>query len=125
MPRNISFALTTQQFRDRTKTVTRRLRWLKLKPGEVLCGCVKCMGLKPGESIERMGLIRVTSVRREPLSAMSKTCYGDQEAILEGFPHLTGHGFVTMFSENMRCSVGEIVTRIEYEYLDSVEGAAP
>lgn len=118
MPRNISFALTTDQFRNRTKTVTRRLRWLNLKVGDVLCGCEKCMGFRPGEKINRLGLIRVTGVRREPLNAMSKSCYGDHEAILEGFPNLTGHGFVTMFAENMRCPESEIVTRIEYEYLD-------
>jgi hypothetical protein len=118
MPRNISFALTTAQFRDRTKTVTRRLGWKFLKPGDVLCGCVKCMGLKPGEQIERLGMIRVVSVRREPLSAMSKTCYGDQEAIREGFPELTGFGFARMFCKHMGGDQKQIVTRIEFEYLD-------
>jgi len=37
MPRNISFALTTQQVRNRTKTVTRRAGWLFLKAGDILC----------------------------------------------------------------------------------------
>ena len=35
--RNISFALTKQQFLDRTKTVTRRLGWKNLEVGTLLC----------------------------------------------------------------------------------------
>ena len=58
MPRNMSFALTTEQFLNRTKTVTRRKGWRFLKPGDVVMGCKKCMGLKPGEQLERLGLIR-------------------------------------------------------------------
>lgn len=64
MARNISFALTTEQFRNRTKTVTRRAGWKFLKAGDILNGCVKCMGLRPGEKIERLGQIRVVDVRR-------------------------------------------------------------
>jgi hypothetical protein len=48
--RNISFSITRFQFCDRTKTVTRRLGWAKLKPGDVLMGVEKAMGLKKGES---------------------------------------------------------------------------
>jgi len=121
--RNISFALTTKQFRDRTKTVTRRLKWLKLKVGDELMGCVKCMGLKPGEQIERLGAIKVTDIRREPLRRMTDELdYGFQETALEGFP--VGHAkhwpseFVRMFCDNMKCSPETEVTRIEFEYLD-------
>ncbi len=46
--KNISFALTTKQFLDGSKTVTRRLGWANLKPGEILMACEKCMGLGPG-----------------------------------------------------------------------------
>ena len=45
----ISFSLTTPQFRDGTKDVTRRLGWTFLKPGDRLCAVVKAMGLKKGE----------------------------------------------------------------------------
>ncbi len=107
MPRNISFALTTEQFRKRTKWVTRRLRWLNIKQGDVLCGVVKAMGLKPGEKIERLGLIRVTNVRREPLSLMiDDPNYGQQEAIAEGFPEMKGSEFVEMFCSHMRPADG-------------------
>lgn len=123
MPRNISFALTTEQFRNRTKTVTRRLGWKFLKPGDVLCGCVKCMGLKPGERIERLGFIRVVSVRRERLSKMTSfLSYGFQETTREGYPDGSHKHFpsvfVDMFCSAMGCEPTDEVTRIEFEYLD-------
>jgi hypothetical protein len=119
MPRNISFALTTEQFRNRTKTVTRRLRWFNLKAGDILCGVVKGMGLKSGEKVERLGLTRVLSVRREPLSLMAiDPEYGKAEAALEGFPAMDGPQFVQMFVDNIKPKMLPEVTRIEYEYLD-------
>lgn len=120
MPRNISFAKTTRQFRERTKTVTRRKGWKDVKPGQILNGCVQCMGLKPGQAIERLGQIRVLSARREPLSAMSDPDnpeYGNEEAIKEGFPELTGVQFVEMFCRDLDAESDEVLTRIEYEYL--------
>lgn len=118
MPRNISFALTTEQFVARTKDVTRRLGWTFLKPGDVLCGCVKCMGLKPGEAIERLGMIRVVSVRRESLSSMWLEPYGAMEAAREGFPGMSGADFVNMFCDHMGGDQSQEVTRIEFEYLN-------
>lgn len=122
MPRNISFALTAEQIRNRTKTVTRRLGWKHLKAGDVLNACVKCMGLRPGEKIERLGQIRVVSVRQERLSAMlSDLEYGFSETEREGFPK--GHAkhwpseFVAMFCNSMKCDEHAQVTRIEFEYI--------
>lgn len=48
MPRNMSFTLTIEQMRARTKTVTRRKGWAFLKPGDLVWAVVKGMGLKPG-----------------------------------------------------------------------------
>lgn len=119
MPRNISFSLTTGQFRNRTKNVTRRLGWKTLKAGDILNGCVKCMGLKPGEKVERLGQIRVVDVRREPLDEMlADPKYGQRECVAEGFPNLSPQEFVSMFTASMGCPQSEEVTRIEYEYLD-------
>ena len=130
MPRNISFALTTGQIRNQTKTVTRRLGWWKdkngrqlLKAGDVLNACVKCMGLKPGESIERICQIKVVRVGREPLESMATCVAGpDSEAGKEGFPEMTGADFVEMFCQHMGCKPGCEVTRIEFEYVDGGEG---
>ena len=116
--RNISFALTTQQFRDRTKTVTRRLGWRSLKPGDRLCGCVKCQGLKPGEKLERLGVIEIVSVTDERLDRMTTDPeYGDAEATLEGFPDMTGPQFVEMFCDHMAVNPSYVINRIEYRYV--------
>jgi len=121
MPRNISFAMTTDQIRARTKTVTRRLGWRHLKSGETLNACVKCMGLKPGEQIERLCQIRVISARFEPLHRMITDAeYGNKEATLEGFPDMDGRQFVEMFCRHMRPKnlAATYVTRIHFQYID-------
>jgi len=124
MPRNISFALTTPQFRARIKTVTRRMGWLNAKPGDVLCGVKKGMGLKPGETVERLSMIRLTDVRRERLRLIIDDLdYGFAETAKEGFPE--GHPlhwpseFVEFFCRSHKdCIPGSLVTRLEYEFLD-------
>lgn len=69
--RNMSFALTAEQIIQGTKTVTRRLGWLNLQPGDMIQPVNKCMGLKKGEKpIPLRGPLRVVSVRREPLIQM-------------------------------------------------------
>lgn len=54
MPRNMSFALTTQQFKDKAKTVTRPFGWHFLQTGDIICGVEKCMGFKKGEKNEKV-----------------------------------------------------------------------
>ena len=115
--KNISFSITTEQFKRREKTVTRRLGWKKLKAGDHLMGCKKCMGLKSGEKIEKLGEIRVVSVRREPLADIYIKY--DNETDKEGFPEMTRWDFVNMFCREMHCKPDQIVTRIEFEYVDA------
>lgn len=120
--RNISFSLTERQFLDSSKDVTRRLGWKFLKPGDRLMACRKCMGLKKGEAIVRLGEIEVVSVRREPLNRMSRFSeiakkeigYGATEAIREGFPEMTGDQFVSMFCKHMACRPDQQLTRIQF-----------
>lgn len=113
MPRNMSFSLTTNQIRNRTKTVTRRIGWKNLRKGEIVNACVKCMGLKPGEKIERICQIRIVMVTKEPLSLCTNA-----DAIREGFPAMTGREFVAMFCKNMKCKPDAMVNRIEFEYVE-------
>jgi hypothetical protein len=113
--RNISFQLTTDQIRNRTKTVTRRLGWLKLKAGDLLQGCVKCQGLRPGEKIEKLAVIEVVSVRREPLESILFADGG--ETAREGFPMMGRVEFVKFFCDEMKCEPETEVTRIEFKYL--------
>lgn len=112
MPRNMSFALTIEQFKKRTKTVTRRFGWHFLSPGDILMGCEKCMGFKKGEKIKRLGLIRVVSIRKEPLNEITT-----EDCIKEGFPELTPEQFVEMLCNHSKCLPGDSVNRIEFEYL--------
>ena len=118
MPRNISFMLTTDQIRNQSKTVTRRKGWKFLKVGDILNACVQCQGLKPGEKIERLGTIQVVDVRQEPLAAMLVTDYGNNETKLEGFPHMTGKDFVGMFCDEMKSTLDQHITRIEFSYIN-------
>lgn len=74
---------------------------------------VKGMGLAKGEKIERLGEIEIVSVRREPLSLTT-----DEDAKLEGFPKMTGAEFVAMFCLHQGGSPEQIVTRIEFRYVD-------
>lgn len=111
MPRHISFSMTTLQFLDGTKTVTRRTGWKQVKAGDELCAAKKCMGLKAGEQIERLGMIRVTDVRRERLDAITQ-----DDVKREGFPFWSPAKFVEFFcGGHTGCFPESIVTRIEFE----------
>jgi hypothetical protein len=119
--RNMSFSATTAQFRARTKTVTRRMGWRFLKPGDLVCGIVKGRGLKKGERVERLGTIRVLDVRREPLVALglehNEARYGYDEVAREGFPDLSPWEFIDMSCSLNGCRPEDMVTRIEFEYV--------
>lgn len=112
MPRNMSFMLTEQQVRDRTKTVTRRNGWLFLKEGVIVNACKKCMGLKKGQKVQEIARINILSVRREPLNAITK-----EDCIAEGFPNLTPAEFVEFYCKHNKINPDDLVTRIEFEYL--------
>lgn len=109
--RRMSFSLTERQLLDGSKTVTRRLGWTALKPGDTLLAVNKCMGLKKGEKARILGTIRVKSVRREPLFAASER----HEPALEGFPGMSGQEFVAFFCSSQKCTPMTEVTRIEFE----------
>lgn len=119
----MSFALTTDQIRNRTKTVTRRMGWEFLKPGDFICAVTKCQGLKKGEKIERLCVLRVKSVRRERLSCLTKDqVYGNRECAREGFPGMIPAEFVSFFARSHKGAWREsLVTRIEFTY-DEMKG---
>jgi hypothetical protein len=116
LPRNISFAQTTEQFLANLKDVTRRVGWLDVKEGDMLVAVRKGQGLKKGEKVTRLGRIRVTSVRRECLELIAvDEEYGREEVRREGFPDKTPAEFVAFFCAGHRgCTPGTIVTRIEF-----------
>lgn len=118
--RLISFSLTTRQVRDGSKTVTRRLGWADLKPGNRLQACVKCMGIPKGGHVEKIRVIECVSNRAEPLCQMTKVPqYGEAEVKREGFPHLTPAQFVEMFCREMKVKPWQSVNRIEFRSVDA------
>lgn len=130
--RNISASLTRDQIvksvelvkqgKDPLKTVTRRLGWKNLKPGERLQVVNKCQGLKAGEHPIKLAVVEVVNVRRERLHEMTnRIYYGLAEVRREGFHHLTPHQFVAMFCKCMKCKPSQEITRIEWGYLVDVE----
>jgi hypothetical protein len=114
MPRLMSVSLTEAQVRARTKTVTRRAGWLMLRAGDHLTLCRKVMGRRKGEPLERITDVRVVSVRREPLHAITKA-----EVAAEGFPDWAPAEFVEFFCDSHHgIQPGSDVTRIEWRYLE-------
>jgi len=131
MPRLMSVALTEDAVRERRKTVTRRLGWRFLKPGDRLTLCRKVMGrfhrqadgtLEP---LVRIAEVEVVSVRRERLwdithdevirEAVDPALF-DAHYYSDGQP--TAAAWVAWFCEQMRCEPDVEVTRIEWRYPD-------
>lgn len=111
--RNISFALTTEQFLDGSKVLTRRLGWATLKAGERLMAIEKGQGIPKGGHVVRLGEIHVVGVRREPLDEIT-----EEDVAREGFPEMTIAEFVRFFCKHNGCEPDALVTRIEFRRVD-------
>jgi hypothetical protein len=57
----MSFSLTTQAMYAETKDVTLRLGWDLLKTGDIVQAVEKCQGLKKGEHVKKIYLIKIIS----------------------------------------------------------------
>lgn len=112
--RNMAFSITTQQMYARTKTVTRRLGWPFLKPGDIVMAVEKGMGLKKGEHIKKLYPIEIISVRGERLSSITL-----DDVAREGFPEMNVPQFVRMFAKSHGCDIHEGVNRIEFRPLEA------
>lgn len=125
--RNMSFALTTAQILNRSKTVTRRIGWTFLKPGDRLCAIEKGQGLKKGEKVKRLAVIEVTAVAQQPLNRLLEADhYAHVEVQREGFPQMTPREFVDFFCGSHRidgrpCTPDDTVTRIEFKYVEDAD----
>jgi len=121
--RNMSFALTTQQVKDRTKFVTRRFAWWNLKPGTRLWAVEKGMGLKAGEKISRLGVIEIIHVSQQRVDALLDRD-GPPEMRLEGYP--MGLKDPVEFMERMcllHNKMGcDTINRIEFGYITTCAG---
>ena len=110
--RNMSFFLTTEQIKNKTKDITRRFGWWFLKPGDRVCAVQKGQGLKKGEKIKRICVIEIVSLRSEPIDDMTQA-----DCIREGFPEMTPIDFVGMITKHYGVSPKKIVNRIEFKYI--------
>jgi hypothetical protein len=111
----MSFAMTTPQVEDQSKTITRRLGWKHLKVGDLVQPALKCMGLKKGEKIKKVGPpVRITSVRMEALEEITA-----EDVRKEGFPDWGVQEFIAFFCKLNKCAPTHIVNRIEFEYINS------
>lgn len=117
--RNMSFALTTDQIRNRTKTVTRRVGWTFLKPGDLVQAIEKGQGLKKGEKVQRLAVLRIERVNREWMSDFRQRSDAHLECRREGFPHMTPEQFYAFFRGSHRDPGADdlLVTRIEFSYV--------
>lgn len=111
--KNMSFAMTTEQVANQTKTVTRRFGWDKLKCGQLIQPVEKVMGFKKGDKIVKIGgPIQIVNIRKEQLWEITR-----DDVILEGFPDMMPEQFVQMMIDKFRCKPRDIVNRIEFKYL--------
>jgi hypothetical protein len=117
--RNMAFSITTEQMYAKTKTVTRRLGWSFLKPGDIVMAVEKGMGLKKGEKIKKIYPIEIVSVRGEYLSSITI-----EDVAREGFPQMNVPQFVRMFAKSHSCDVNEVVNRIEFKPLAEPNNAS-
>ena len=108
----MSFMLTTEQILNHSKTVTRRDGWWNLKSGDLIQACRKCMGLKKGEHVDKLAVLKITSVRSERLDRITQYECGQ-----EGFPNLTPEQFVITFCKHHKgCVPQKFINVIEFEY---------
>lgn len=114
MSRLMSVSHTTDAVIERRKTVTRRLGWTFLKPGDRLTLCRQVMGRRKGEPLERLAEVEVVSVRREPLDAITA-----EDVEREGVTQWSKDPFSWMleYAATFGCGYTDEVTRIEWRYL--------
>lgn len=116
----LSYAWTTPQLLEGRKTVTRR-NWTakfarQFRPDRVADAYDK----SPRNGGKRVDSVRILSVRKEPLSRMTKEPdYGAQEAAREGFAGLTGSQFVAQFAKKAGLTFAraarKTLYRVEFE----------
>jgi len=111
--RNMSFSMTTEQARNQSKTVTRRQAWRNIAPGQLIQQVVKGMGIKKGEKVEKIHVVRILSTQWQPVSEITQS-----DVIKEGFPIWTPEQFIEFYCDAHGIYPEDVCNRIEFEYVD-------
>jgi len=109
--RCMSFASTTEQIRNQTKIVTRRMGWKFLKRGDLIEAVAKYRGVRK-KNRKRLATIMVTNVYRERLSDISR-----YDCDREGFQHYSRGQFIDLFCKMNNCKRGTWVTVIWFYHV--------
>jgi len=112
--RNMSFSLTTEQYRRGLKTETLRRGWKFLKPGDRFMGVEKAMGLKKGEKLQRMHAAECISNVPTPMDLEHIT---PENVKAEGFPNLSPEAFLEFLKEELGVTPGEVLNRITFKHI--------
>lgn len=118
--RNMSFALTTPQFLDGSKDITRRFGWRFLKSGDRVRAVEKGMGIPKGEKIKSLGVIEIVSIRQEPLNAITQ-----EDCIREGFPDWSPEKFISFIMVHYGCKATDLINRIEFKRIQTNDPLTP
>ena len=114
--RKMSFALTIDQFKAGSKTVTRRQGWATLKEGDSVMGVEKGMGLKKGQKVKDLHPIKILRVSRERIADISRS-----DVEYEGFPDKSPEWFVAMYCKATRTKPLDWCNRIVFEHLGGAQ----
>ena len=110
--RNMAFSMTKDQILNKTKTVTRRLGWWFLQPGDRVQAVEKTQGLKKGQKVKPLAVLEIISTRAEPLCDITQ-----EDVLREGFSNMEAKKFIEMFCDKLEVRCDQIVNRIEFKYV--------
>jgi hypothetical protein len=129
----MSVSHTTQAVIERRKTVTRRLGWKFLKPGDRLTLCRKVQGRRRRdgtvEPLERLAEVEIANIAIMPLDLSFISYPGDIEREGVSVEEWDRYRYdpwapldlawIKWFAATMGCEPATQITRIEWRYLDA------
>lgn len=110
--RNMAFSMTTPQYVDYSKDITRRQGWLFLKKGDHVMAVEQGMGLKKGQKVKKLGAFEVLSNTRVPIDEINQS-----DVDREGFPDMSPEEFIAFYCDFNRVNPGDMCSRIEFRRL--------
>ena len=107
----MSFRWTEQQLVAGIKTVTRRLGWWKVRPGDQLLAIRQWQELPKGSHQHILGSILIRGARPERVKDITP-----DDVVREGFPDMTTDQFIAFFCRGHRISPLHVINRIHLAF---------